>query len=89
VKLQSDARWVRLPASQRLAEVRQIRHQSQEAVFAALLVVRTGSEAMSTLAALNDYIYEAGDKLAEHPAVPPEVVDMGPVLMAFNRDLEE
>ena len=88
MKLQSDERWAQLPPQERLANVRQLRHVSQEAVFAALLVVREGTEPVSTIAALNEYLFEAGDRLAEDPSTPPSVVDMGPVLMAFNRDLE-
>jgi hypothetical protein len=86
VRLQADQGWRGRPAAERLVVVREIRHALQKAVFGALLVVER-QDTFLTLAGLNEQVFKTGDHLAAHPEKAPKVVDVGPILIALNSDL--
>lgn len=88
VRLQADQGWRGRSAAERLAGVREIRHALQEAVFGALLVVER-QDTFLTLGRLSEQVFKAGDHLVAHPEKAPKAVDVAPILIALNSDLNE
>ena len=68
--------------------MREIRHALQEAVFGALLVVER-QDTFLTLGRLNEQVFKTGDRLVAHPEKAPKAVDVAPILIALNSDLNE